>query len=132
MEEEISEALSRWPEHSDILAGTISQDDWNEISGAVGSLERIHQRARSAKPGEKIKQDDRDFLAGFEETMWSAAFTCSMIGTVGIRRRRPLRRLWVRVRGRDKLLEEAEEVVRYSYAVQGIEPPDPDKPQQTE
>lgn len=121
---EIDEALEHWPEQSRVLAGTIKQDDWNVIVGAVESLHRIRDRARGG-PDDEIEASQREFLGSFSEDLWQAGLTASLIGTVGIRTRPKmiLRRLtWVFRSGR-KLEEEAEEVLRYSYASQGVDPP---------
>jgi hypothetical protein len=52
--EEIDGAMQRWPEHADVLAGTIvNDDDWFELGRAVDWRERIQQRGRAA-PDEVI------------------------------------------------------------------------------
>jgi hypothetical protein len=91
----------------------------------VSALQRIQQRAHST-PDEKVEERDREFLGDVSETIWAGAFTSSMIGTVGTRKRP--RRFWRKlcgwIRGKDKLEEEVNEVVRYSYEIQGADPPD--------
>lgn len=70
---EINEALARWPEHSDLLAGTIKRDeDWNGIVGAVESLQRIEQRGHAGPLDAEVSTDDREFLGYIGERVWGA------------------------------------------------------------
>lgn len=92
----------------------------------MSALQRIQQRAHSTPDG-KVEERDQEFLGDVSETIWAGAFTSSMIGTVGTRKRP--RRFWGKLRGwtrgKDKLEEEVSEVVRYSYEIQGTDPPEP-------
>lgn len=122
---EIEESLARWPEYADVLAGTIGQDDWNEIAQAISGLERLHMRGRNADPQDLIDPEDRKFLGYLYEMMWPAAFASSLIGVAGIRRRvrNPIKLLWRRIHPPD-YEQQAREIVRYSYEVEGEEPPE--------
>jgi hypothetical protein len=122
---EIKEALARWPEHADVLAGTIKQHEhWNEIVSAVESLQRLEQRGRAGPVDEEVSADDREFLGQMAERIWAAAFTASMIGVAGIRTTpaRFITRAWRRVCPRD-IDAEARRLVAYSYEADGEEPP---------
>jgi hypothetical protein len=127
---EINEALARWPEHSDLLAGTIKRDeDWNEIVGAVEALQRLEQRGHAGPVDAEVSADDREFLGYIGERVWGAAFTASMIGVAGVRATpaRLLGRVWRQLRPQDAEAE-ARKLVRYSYEADGEEPP-PDEGQ---
>jgi hypothetical protein len=121
---EIKESLARWPEHADILAGTIRDDEqWNEIVAAVESLQRLEQRGGAGPVDEEVSEEDREFLGYVAERSWAAAFTASLIGVAGVRPPNPLKRIWRRLRPRN-IDAEARAVVRYSYEAEGEEPPE--------
>lgn len=125
---EVDDCLVSWPKHADALAGTISQSEWNTILQAVSALQRLQQRAH-ATPEAAVEEEHREFLGDVSEVIWGGAFACSFIGTVGVRRNGPmrlLRRLRIWTRGQRRLEEEADEIVRYSYEVQGADPPSRD------
>lgn len=121
---EIQESLVRWPELSDVLAGTLTaHDQWNEIVAAVESFQRLEQRGLAGPIDDEVSLDDREFLGQIAERMWAAAFTASLIGVAGVGPPNPLKRMWRSLRPRD-IDAEARDVVRYSYDADGEEPPD--------
>lgn len=72
---EVDAALGRWPEHGDVLAGTLpSTEDWHTIVSAIEALDRIHTRAKYAS-NDTIEQADAEHLAYIAEMTWDAAFT---------------------------------------------------------
>jgi hypothetical protein len=129
--DEVGASLDEWPEHAAVLAGTVTQDDWNTVLRAVSACQRVRQRGEATRSA-VVDEADRPFLGEVAEVMWQGAFTCSFIGTVGVRQHRLQmlrRRLAIRLRGKARLDQEAEDVVRYSYEVQGAEPPVEDRPE---
>ncbi|MFZ2112975.1 MAG: hypothetical protein WAU77_04505 [Solirubrobacteraceae bacterium] len=122
---EINEALARWPEHSDLLAGTIKRDeDWYEIVGAVEALQRLEQRGHAGPLDAEVSADDREFLGYIAERSWAAAFTASMIGVVGVRAKPTglVGRAWRWLRPQDAEAE-MRRLVRYAYEADDEEPP---------
>lgn len=122
---ELDAVLETWPQYADTLAGTITNsDDWHEIVQSVEALERIHQPAKYG--GDRaIDQETAKFLSGIAEQVWAAAFTASLIGVVGVRRR-PIRRQLLRLkrwRGFDEA-EEARKLSDYAYALDEDSPPE--------
>lgn len=121
---EIRESLARWPEHADVLAGTIRDDEqWNEIVAAVESLQRIEQRGVAGPTDDDVSEKDRELLGFVAERSWAAAFTARLIGMAGVRPPNPLKRLWRSLRPRD-IDAEARALVRYSYEAECKEPPE--------
>lgn len=124
---EIRVALERWPEHADVLAGTLVSDDaWGELVRAVEALERIEQRGE-ASPDESISEKDREVLGSITEEVWGAGFAASVIGVAGthVSLKQRIRRIWRRIR-RPNDEDEVRRLVAHSYEVEGKSPPGTD------
>jgi hypothetical protein len=79
-----------------VFAGTVRQEDWNQLRRAVDALERILQRAR-VTPTDELDADEREFVGDLSAELFNAVLTSSLIGMEGLRRRRVrgrLRRAW--------------------------------------
>lgn len=124
---EAGRALKAWERYSEVLAGTISQRDWNEIRGAVTHLEQVELRGTVDNEDDEMSDDDADFLrAVAEDDLWNAAFAASLIGTFGVHSSR--KRLMTRVRNRFKSRErrereEAEFLAYFQAAASGMPRP---------
>jgi hypothetical protein len=120
---EAERALKAWDRYSEVLAGTVSQDDWNEIRGAVTHLEQLELRGLAdnddGEVSDELTDDDAEFLQQVaEDDLWNAAFAASFIGMVGVSSatKRLRMRIRNRLKSRKRREREAGEALAYFQA----------------
>jgi hypothetical protein len=126
--DEVKPLLDQWSGYADVLAGTVrSNDDWNEVAGAIEALERVHQRAEY-NDGDDMTDEDREFLGQLAERIWHAQFTTSLLGVTGQRRRR-MKGLWWQLIKRiapKRSQRELEHLAQYAYEADAAHAPKDD------
>lgn len=106
--------LRRWPEYSEVFAGTLDYKRWHQIAYAVRALEGVialaHDRAASDDP---MTSAHRQYIdeSSYRDVLLGAS-VCHGVGWVGVQRqpiRRAFSRMWHRLRppSEDDLMREA-------------------------
>jgi hypothetical protein len=83
----VNSTLSRWPEHADVFAGSVSQAQWVEILNVVSKVQALEYRAPDERAA-AIRTDDHARLIALAGELFEAMLTCVLIGERGARRPR--------------------------------------------
>jgi hypothetical protein len=124
--DELQVALRRWPDLSEVLAGTIVRhEDWHQIVAAIEFLERTEERASGGGTVWVDENDAKTLLTFAETVVYEGALTASLIGVSGVTTTRlRLRKLWHRIHPLSTvhLQERAEDLAEQALRAEGLDP----------
>jgi len=101
----IDSNLAQWPAHSEVLAGTLSNETWHEIHKCVRPLEQLASHASQRPAARELNEEACTWAKELHEIAFSGAAVCHAIGWRGAQRS-PVRSALVSLRYRFRPLDD--------------------------